>query len=145
MGMGVEQVRYLSMSGCTAIEGVDDQKEFDEVRIDRKHLEPPPHDPQMAVIVVGRQCSGPALPATVQGPARAYPVAHHLPRTRIQVSKAMGTVGLSGDDTSNVWECIAALMLFGNIRFGSGDKGVVGDTATMSKAAGLLGVDDVQV
>ena len=32
MGRPLEAVRYLSMSGCSSIEGVDDRREFDEVR-----------------------------------------------------------------------------------------------------------------
>ena len=56
VGLPVEKVNYLSMSGCTTIDGVDDKKEFDDV------------------------------------------------------SKAMTTVGMSADDTSNVWQCIAALI-----------------------------------
>ncbi len=90
LGMGVEKVRYLSMSGCTAIDGIDDKKEFDDV------------------------------------------------------NKAMGTVGLSAAETKTVWECIAALMLLGNIDFGSGDKGVVQDTGLMKKASDLLGLGDIQ-
>ena len=90
VGLPVDKVNYLSMSGCTTIDGVDDKKEFDDV------------------------------------------------------SKAMGTVGMSSDDTSNVWQCIAALMLLGNISFGSGDTGKVSDTAVMKKASDMLGIGDVQ-
>ena len=39
----------------------------------------------------------------------------------------------------------AALMLLGNIDFGSGDRGVVGDVATMRRASDMLGCGDVQV
>ena len=34
-----------------------------------------------------------------------------------QVSKAMLTVGLSTEDTACVWQCVAALMLLGNLEF----------------------------
>ena len=71
--MPVDKVKYLSMSGCTTIDGVDDLKEFEEV------------------------------------------------------SKAMLTVGLSADDSKCIWECIAALMLLGNIEFGSGDAVLPGE------------------
>ena len=91
MGVPLEAVRYLSMSGCSTIEGIDDVKEFDEV------------------------------------------------------SKAMLTVGLSAEDAACVWQCVAALMLLGNIDFGSGDRGVVGDVATMRRASDMLGCGDVQV
>ena len=40
---------------------------------------------------------------------------------------------------------VAALMLLGNIDFGSGDRGVVGDVATMRRASDMLGCGDVQV
>ena len=63
MGVPLEAIRYLSMSGCSTIEGIDDRKEFDEV------------------------------------------------------SKAMLTVGLSAEDTACVWQCVAALMLLGNLEF----------------------------
>ena len=51
---------------------------------------------------------------------------------------------LSADDTACVWQCVAALMLLGNLEFGSGDKGIVNDPTTMKKAADLLGAGDVQ-
>ena len=57
----------------------------------------------------------------------------------------MLTVGLSAEDAACVWQCVAALMLLGNIDFGSGDRGVVGDVATMRRASDMLGCGDVQV
>ena len=47
----------------------------------------------------------------------------------------MLTVGLSAEESASVWQCVAALMLLGNLEFGGGDRGVVSDVATMRKAS----------
>ena len=56
----------------------------------------------------------------------------------------MLTVGLSAEESASVWQCVAALMLLGNLEFGGGDRGVVSDVATMRKASDMLGCADVQ-
>ena len=53
----------------------------------------------------------------------------------------MLTVGLSAEESASVWQCVAALMLLGNLEFGGGDRGVVSDVVTMRKASDMLTPD----
>ena len=50
----------------------------------------------------------------------------------------MLTVGLSAEESASVWQCVAALMLLGNLEFGGGDRGVVSDVVTMRKASDIM-------
>ena len=83
---GIDKYRYLAMSGCTEIDGVDDVKEFAEL------------------------------------------------------NTAMKSVGLPEPDIATMWELCAAMLVLGNVEFGTGAKAAVANKDVLAKAVALLGV-----
>ncbi len=84
-----EAHRYLSLSGCTTIDGVDDHKEFKE----NVH--------------------------------------------------ALQSVGLSADETDQMWYLVAAFLHLGSLEFGTGDSADLANGAAIANIEKLLGVSNM--
>ena len=59
-----------------------------------------------------------------------------------ECNDGFASVAVAPDEVDVVWNYVAAMLLMGNIDFGTGDHAAIADTATLSKIESALGISD---